>query len=274
MYNLINLFLESVYVEGYRGGIGVPYISSESQVEKAIAGYISEGMGIKSLDWTYKNYVKDNYTGIFDASFDKKLVESIKLIKDYLDVYIEDMRNIDKPDIPSLSACSVAFFRLKNSFLGALACLRLGLFLESIIIQRTILEQIAWMYQVHDYKDDFFKLNPTRSISYLKNVIPEAGRMYKILSDFLHVSPELTKQFVKFDETNGGSLIMFSDKYLNLSMAHILTLVDWYCIIGEVVYKDYIEKFHHINRIDSSLNEYRETHELRRKVYNILEISC
>ena len=274
MYNLINLFLESVYVEGFWGGIGVPYISSESQVEKAIAGYISEGMGIKSLDWTYKNYVKDNYTGIFDDSFDKKLVESIKLIKDYLDVYIEDMRNIDKPDIPSLFACSVAFFRLKNSFLGALACLRLGLFLESIIIQRTILEQIAWMYQVHDYKDDFFKLNPTRSISYLKNVIPEAGRMYKILSDFLHVSPELTKQFVKFDETNGGSLIMFSEKYLNLSMEHILTLVDWYCIIGEVVYKDYIEKFHHINRIDSSLNEYRETLVLRRKVYNILEISC
>lgn len=272
MYDLINLFLESVYVEGFWGGIGVPYISSESQVEKSIAGYISESMGLKSLDWTYKNYVKDNYTGIFEDSFDKNLVLAIKLIKDYLENYIEEMRSIEKPDIPSLFVSSVAFFRLKNSFLGALACIRLGLFLESIIIQRTILEQIAWMYQVYDYQDDFFKLNPTRSISYLKNVIPEAGKMYKGLSDFLHVNPDLTKMFVNLDEEKGGYLTTFSKDYLDLSIKYILILVDWYCIIGELVYKDYIANFHHIKKIDYSINEQRETLELSKKVYNIIEI--
>lgn len=115
------------FIEGPWGILGVTKESSEIQIKKAIAGYISERLGLSSIDYTYKKYIKSQNLDFYENDFNNFISDSIIKVRTYLKSFIESIRNLEKPDIPSLFTASVAFFRLENTFIAALLCLKQGL---------------------------------------------------------------------------------------------------------------------------------------------------
>lgn len=145
MKDLVDDFLEFEVINSLMGSLGFPYNSQGDSVERAVAGFGSYYSGNKSIDYYLKNYIKGN--DVFkqnEDSFKRQFTIAIVKIRNFLVDYIEYFRNIEKPDIPSLFASSVSFFRMENSFKGALICIKTGLAFESLSLERNILEQIAW----------------------------------------------------------------------------------------------------------------------------------
>ncbi|WP_270596436.1 hypothetical protein [Anaerococcus vaginalis] len=251
--------LKLKYIEGPWGILGFPYNSTDIQVKKTISGYLSEVFGLNSIDYVYKKYIKNQNIEKLSSKFDYNLADSTNEISNYLSDFIKDIRLLEKPDIPSLFTASVAFFRLENTFNAVLLCIRTGLFAEAFMLERIILEQIAWIYQVHNYNGDFFKLIPSMSISSIKKIFPESGRLYGILSDFTHIDPKLNWSFVNNENNADALLIMYNSKLLIWSLKIVLDLLDMYCIVGETIYKDLISDYKHINEADDSFKENRKT---------------
>lgn len=256
--------LKLKYIEGPWGILGFPYSSTDIQVKKTISGYLSEVFGLNSIDYVYKKYIKNQNIEKLSSKFDYNLADSTNEISNYLSDFIKDIRLLEKPDIPSLFTASVAFFRLENTFNAVLLCIRTGLFAEAFMLERIILEQIAWIYQVHNYNGDFFKLKPSMSISSIKKIFPESGRLYGILSDFTHIDPKLNWSFVNNENNADALLIMYNSKLLIWPLKIVLDLLDMYCIVlycivGETIYKDLISDYKHINEADDSFKENRKT---------------
>lgn len=251
--------IDMKFIEGPWRILGVTKKSSEIQIKKAIAGYISEQLGLSSIDYTYKKYIKSQKLDFYKNDFNNLISDSIIKVRTYLKSFIESIRNLEKPDIPSLFTASVAFFRLENTFIAALLCLKQGLFAEAFMLERIILEQIAWIYQIYDYEGDFFKLKPSMSISTLKKIFPKIGILYGILSDFIHLDPKVNWSYVNYEENEGALITMYKSSDLLVSLKFILYLLDMYCIVGEIIYKDMISDFKHINAYDSSFKENRES---------------
>ncbi|MDD7512080.1 MAG: hypothetical protein PUK21_06915 [Peptostreptococcaceae bacterium] len=270
MKDLIDSFLEFEVINCCSmGSLGFPYNSQGDSVERAVAGFESYYSGNKSIDYYLKNYIKGN--GAFkqnEDSFNHQFTIAIVKIRDFLINYIEHFRNIEKPDIPTLFASSVSFFRMENSFKGALICMKTGLTFEALSLERNILEQIAWIYKAHDYDGDFFELKSNKCIGQLATLFDKAGKLYGVLSDYLHISPKITTKYVNF-EAEGGSVIMFNPDNLIESMGTLLTLMDWYFVMAEIIYFDLLEERFFINK-DKSLKKNRPSLKLKNEILESL----
>ena len=109
---------------------------------------------------------------------------------------------------PGLVAAQAALLRLQASFRGAVLMCRLGLRFEATVIARLILEQIAWAYAVHGFTElVFWDVLPTKSISALKTIWPEVGRLYGQLTDVAHIVPEVSAEYHLLSETEPGVVI-------------------------------------------------------------------
>lgn len=265
--NISDSLLEFYIVSGLWGSMGFPYNSHNKGVEKAVAGYVSYRAGVKSVDNFYKEYFKG--CNIFDEdSYQHRITKSLVRMKSYIVENTEYYRNIEKPDIPSLFASSVAFFRMENSFRGVLLCIKSGLSFEAFTLERNILEQIAWIYKVYNHNGDFFKIQPNKCIRNLKKMYPEAGYLYGLLSNYLHVNPQITPNYVTFDAAAGGLVTMYKLEDIVTAIEILLLLIDWYFIMAEIIYYDYLQKYLYINK-DKSFREDRTS--LREEILAICE---
>lgn len=272
MKDLIDIFLEFEVIYGPGGSIGFPYNSQGDSVERAVAGFGSYYSGTSSIDYYLKNYIKGNEVfKQIDDSFERQFTISIVKIKDYLVNYIEYFRNIEKPDIPSLFAASTSFFRMENTFKGALFCIKTGLTFEALSLERNILEQIAWIYKVYNYDGDFFGFKSNKCIGQLNKLFDKAGILYGHLSVFLHSNHKIIAQYVRF-ENEEGTIVMLKPDDLISSIGILLTLVDWYFVIAEIIYFDLLEARFFINK-DKSLKKNRKSIKFKKEILDSLIIA-
>ncbi len=227
--------------------IGVPCNSPPQLIKNVMAGASAYSLRLKSIDYTLKHYIDRqdinkirNPNGELISQVTSSVKESIIDALDYL-------MSIRKPDIPSLFAAGAALVRLQNTFKGAALTLRTGLHFETIAMERMIIEQLAWIYRIHDFEGDFFKIEPSSCITPFKTLIPNVGNLYGYLSKKLHISPKDTTEYIVFkDNTLHLSLSDFTqikkDAYL------LLILVDMYCIVGEYIYSDLISKYKYLKK--------------------------
>lgn len=111
-------------------------------------------MGIKSIDYTLEKYVSDNS---FEIDKNQRLIND--MVKDIKRVIVDSLDYLmsipNKPDNPNLYFSGAALIRLQNTFKASLICIKSNLHFESLGMQRMILEQLAWIYKMHDHEDFF-----------------------------------------------------------------------------------------------------------------------
>ncbi len=112
---------------------------------------------------------------------------------------------------------------------------------EAAAIARLILEQLAWAYAVHGLDDlSLFEVNPTKTFTKLKEIIPYAGQLYGTLSDEAHISPETSAAYLRF-EGEKSQVIVSSIVETKLVAFQLLLLVDAYSVVANVTHRSFFE---------------------------------
>lgn len=208
-------------------------------IKNIFAGLKSYNYGSKSID-----YVLKRYGGYWN--FNTKLPKDKRLLKEVLGLVIVQVREalelIDviekKPDRVGIIAAEAAMRRLQTSFKSATILIKLGHYFESLNICRLILEQIAWACGVHELNDEsIFKLQAPKTISKLKTILPEAGWLNGYLSEYAHITPHLTTNYVK--SVDGRfSIKLITPKECMENAYILLLLTDMFIVISEYIFKD------------------------------------
>lgn len=250
--------------------IGVPSNANEDFKRKVFAAAKSYYLGIKSTDYTLKKYGDLwDFNESIEITIVNNMVKDIKsLIIDCLN-YVMGIDN--KPDVPNLYFSGAALIRLQNTFKATLLCIKSNLHFEAMGLQRMILEQLAWIYHVHNHEELFMDIESKRTISYLKDLLPRAGKLYGYFSEGIHLSPKLIVRYVEKDLT----IKMGDIRHTAIDALYLCELADYYCIISEYIYAQYqlINDYKYLILEDDVLkvNPKRESKKLMEKYKDIIE---
>lgn len=198
----------------HRFTLGVPRDSTEEFRRYVFAAAKTVMMGNRSVDHVLRSY-RDHWTFPDTSGSGGALVRAMnRATKGQVREAATRISALDAPDgaTPGLAAAQAALLRLQASFRGAVLMCRLGLRFEAVVIARLILEQIAWAYAVHGFKDlAFFDVLPTKCVSVLKAIWPDVGRLYGQLTDVAHIVPEVSTEYVLFTGTESEVVIASVD---------------------------------------------------------------
>lgn len=232
--------------------------------------------GYSSIDYTLKKY--GHYWNFENEDEDERIISSgtrevKRIVITHLN-YLMEIKN--KPDRPSLYACSAAFIRLQSTFKACILTIKSGLHFETIALERVILEQLAWIYTIHDKPGmSHFDILPNECITNLKKFISFAGKLYGIFCEYTHISPTTTHEYIKPSEDGGLKIVLTNLELIKQDLVYLLVLGDMLGIIGEYVYSSLIEEHKFIrydsNKADFVLNEERETLKIIREYQSHLE---
>jgi hypothetical protein len=224
--------------------VAVPSDSPPELKRYILAAAKAYWLRFKSVDYVLKRYGPS-------WNFETRVDKEQKLCKDMLQHVkrkvretLEFMDKIEsKPDRVGLFAAGAALIRLQTSFRAASFLIKRGYNFEALSVCRLILEQIAWAYNIHQLEDErVFEIRPTDSIAKLRNLLPEAGRLYGILSEEAHISPYLAPGYVRF-KADGQEIVLTTSED-SISRAFILLLLaDAFSIVSEYIYRDLLSTF-------------------------------
>lgn len=206
-------------------------------------------LGLRSIDRVLKEYGED-------WSFERSLTEEQKLCGDILghvrrevSKTVEWMYRLErKPARLGLFIASAALMRLQASFTASSFLIKRGYTFEALGICRLVLEQMAWAFSIHELKDEtLFRVAPSGSIANLKNLLPEVGRFYGMLSKQAHIAPSLVRKYVTLkadlQEVTLATSTDSAQRALNL-----LSLADYFNTVSEYVYRELLSTFSCLER--------------------------
>jgi hypothetical protein len=165
-----------------------------------------------------------------------------QVIKRQVREAVDRISDLDAPAgaPPGLVAAQAALLRLQASFRGAILMCSLGLRFEAAVIARLIVEQIAWAYAVHGFKDlAFWDVLPTKSVSALKVIWPEVRRLYGQLTEVAHIAPEVTAQYLLFSGTESSVVIASVDDTKIVSF-QLLYLAYVFSVVSAVTMRSFL----------------------------------
>ena len=228
--------------------VGVPRYIPMNLKKQILAVIKSEALGCTSVDYTLNKYGGEWKLDLYYNEKDKLLAQIIKCVREQIGITLKRMVGLNKINTNGLIISRAVLFRLQNSFKSVLLLIRKGYFLEAINLCRLILEQTAWAYEIHELNEDrIIKTNITKSISKLKRLYSTAGKFYGALSKSVHISPELTPEYIWIDECK-CNVVLRSTKDFSQSLYNILVLTDIYCSSIEFVFRNYLDDFYFLNK--------------------------
>lgn len=205
------------------------------------AALVASTLRLKSLDYARKRYIEDRPPSPHSDRHEA-YVAAYKAAKRYVQRVIEKLDTRERPE-PTMGVfgASVVLERLPASFFCAHLLYRLGHKYEGHAVARVILEQIAWAYSAHltDDMEVIQKIETTRTISGLKNLLPDAGRLYGFLSSKTHIDYSSHEEFLQVEGDN-NVVIHAKGEFLEFAQV-ILTLADYFGIVWEVTQIGYID---------------------------------
>lgn len=226
------------------GRIGIPKNAPTNLKKYLVAAQVAYFQGYSSIDYILKRY-GDN----FEVS--PKMTELEELLSKITDSIRSTYRRIIErrmsingklPDYLGLFAAGAALIRLEVSFKSACFLCDKAFNFEALSIGKLILEQIAWSYAVHNINDDkVFKIKPPKAISCLKDILPNVGWVYGHLNKEAHLDPQVHKTLVTVENEYPKVILHDSRKSLQTGLL-LLILVDFYGIIMEVIYREFMEE--------------------------------
>ena len=244
--------------------IGFPRYFEDKFKRRVYAAAKSFFLGLSSVDYTFKKYSHfwsfenedENMEFIYSGTTEVK-----RIVISHLDYFMNIEKKLDRP---SLFACSAALVRLQSSFKASILTIQSGLHFETMALERIILEQLSWIYTIYDKPDmTHFDFKPNKCITKLKDYIPYAGNLYGIFSDYTHISPSTTLEYIKASEENGLKIVLTDLNSIKQDVIYLLILSDMLGLIGEYIYSDFIKEFKFIkyecDKANFIPNEERET---------------
>lgn len=238
LYPVDKLLDDFVAVGDFTSMFLLPSDAPEGLKQNLTAAAKAHSLGLGSIDYVMKRY------GPWQAN--KVESQSGSHTKDMLNKSIVEVGEVigrfasveNKPGILGLVAAGGALHRLHSSFRAASLMIRLGYVFESFVILRLILEQAAWAYAVHEIDDEdaFRKVSSTKAVTKLKRFLPYVGPVCGLLSDYAHIAPYVTSEYIEAHEDD-YRVILTSPKH-NLVLSYIsLRLADTFGVVAEYVYR-------------------------------------
>lgn len=230
-----NRFENIEFIGNGRMVIGVPFDAPNEYKRMVWAASECYIHGNRSIDYFYKRHCEKLNFDRPDAPR-RRLSRIIQQSIQEVDrIGAEFTNGITRETTTGLFASESALTRLRTSFQSAAFLLMQGSLYEASALMRMALEQMAWSYTVHGYVDGgFFKVNPTRCITRLKEIVPGAGRLYSQLSDYAHLQPDLQRQYLDFSEEYAAVIYRNHDDCLRMG-ANFSSLVRDYAIVSEYI---------------------------------------
>ncbi|MES2205898.1 MAG: hypothetical protein V4525_03765 [Pseudomonadota bacterium] len=233
---------------------------TENFKDNVRAAAIASTLHLKSIDYAKKEYLTKEEN---DNDDDEKL----KLL--YIDAYTTAKNHVSQSisKLNNASECTAGVFgaslvlqRLEESFFCVHFLFILGKAYEGYAVARLILEQIAWASAAYKFNDidDIRKIITTKSISELKKLIPNAGKLYNFLSDKTHIDYSNHSEFLKI--IDGKGMVVLGDHNFLIYGKLLLRLADIFTIVWECSQYDFLQEFTSVKKENGNIliNEDRE----------------
>lgn len=127
-----------------------------------------------------------------------------------------------------------ALSRARNTYYVAALLYREGHMIEAHAMSRLMLEQIAWSFSVFEKQDRKAaeKVLPTKAIGKLKKKIEPVGKLYGMLSQYVHLPLKGHDEFINLSSGKSSTLMQFGahSYYFGQILAH---LADYWADIYE-----------------------------------------
>ncbi|MDF1633348.1 hypothetical protein P0086_12470 [Mycoplana sp. MJR14] len=156
--------------------------------ERLLAALISLQFGLKSVDYTRKNYVHE-FEDEEASREDVKIASFLKESHSFLYLLVEELTHHEDGTVGRILA-EFALLRQEFSFLQLLAIANRGALFEGLVVARMQIEQLAWICAVDREPDPekARRIQAQSSLSKLKRIEPRVGKLYGYLSDHAHWS--------------------------------------------------------------------------------------
>lgn len=171
-------------------------------------------------------------------SADEMLSLSLRLVEDTAKWWTSVK---DKEGTLGHFAAGAALLRLTTTFRSASLLNQLAHPYEAAALLRMALEQIAWAHAVSGRDDpQVLETSATKAVGPLKRVMPEAGLVYGLLSDWTHVGESWHTAFVRAE--SGDFRIVQKETQYACFLAWIqLRLADVYRSVSELNYHEFVD---------------------------------
>lgn len=249
--NLTELVLETLEdfdVVGLLGAGAIIFPSALRDVngvgDNLQAVSVAATLRLSSVDDARRRYVGTGGQPT-EAAAHRNYVQSYKAARAHIDECVRQMTTNTRNELGiGTFAASIALERLRSGFLAAHVLYRLGLNLEGDVVARQVLEQIAWALTASEVVDRE-KLNAvesSKSIAKLKKLVPEAGRLYGLLSKSAHASYEQHLSAFTTDQAGRG-LVKAAWNRQSVSADILLRLADLWVISYEWTQREHMTAF-------------------------------
>lgn len=243
----------------------IPESFSKELKDKITASIVSSFFGIKSVDYTLKNYVQkeDENDATTESEISKLNDKIIGELKIRIHKIFEKHKTIEfyEESVSSL-ASDTSLTRTENSYQIVLFLIRLGYYFEANTIIRQIFEQFSYVINICDLSDEEYReirkskrrtekeLSVT-NINKLKNLIIDIkiGRFYSRLSKMAHIDIKEVQKIVEYDHDIERVMVINRSRSLTLISAQMVYIL---CYIHEIVleyaFKKYLTEFEFIKK--------------------------
>lgn len=223
--------------------VGMQRNSPAEFKRRVLAGMLSYGLQLNSIDYTLKRYVDADLYETDDISLGEA-------VSDYLRgasrVLKEELRKLHtQGDLPfGVIGAELTLYRLPHALDVARMMSNRGLLLEVLPLLRLSLEMTAWAHTAFYISDEqkVVDLKAQSCISSLKRTYRSVGQLYGFLSQFSHWGHAVHSEFIDIEKET-VSIVNASVRYRAMSLALCLVILD---VVVEVVRKIYAERSCHL----------------------------
>ena len=191
------------------------------------AAVISFQLGLRSVDYTLKKYIEDDYETGNPSRLDLRISSALTQKADNFSDLIFQVTCVG-PKRQGQILSEWTYLRAPFSLTFLLSCANRGAFFEAIAIARTLLEQIAWASKI-DSLDDAEAIKTTsasKAVSELRNLVPGAGRLYGWLSQHAHWAYEGHVKAMDFQERQLVSMFASTTfKAKSLALTIVMSII-------------------------------------------------
>jgi hypothetical protein len=232
-------------------GVGVPFGAPTEFKQMVLAAATTYLSGNSSVDYTLRRY-GESLLRRGPSAEDRAMFTALNDAKSEVAAVAAEISNFDRVTVNwGLLAAELCLLRLTISFRCANFLIRHGYAFEAASIARLILEQIAWAFAVHRLDDEsIMNIPPSRCITDLKSILPTAGKFYGELSEYAHLHPQHSPQYVEIQGKRAGALS--SLKHFRWQLVFpVLHLADWYRVVLEYIAFDYLRHHKAVRRSEA-----------------------
>jgi hypothetical protein len=231
--------LDFVISQDFGRPVGMTRASPPEFRRRILAAAISYQLGLRSIDYTLKRYVRPDTYVIEEVGLGDTVSD---FLRDSLELLTSELRDLHTQINLTFGifGAEITLFKVPESLDMARMLANRGLFLEVLPILRLCLEMMAWSATAYYLKDEdkVMRLKAQGCISRMKPIYESTGRMYGYLSKFAHWDYAIHSHFLNLSRER-TFVVHASRRYRATSLTLCLLVLD---VFVEVVRQLYAVK--------------------------------